>query len=591
MESRNRHRELLCAGLSEQRLSDKYTDYTLMSLDRKEFRCHKVVLAAVSPFFDTMFHANMMESELGKVDLPFDGETVDLVLQYVYTGKDLITTQEADALPPLYYAANYLQISTLKQDCEEFLYLGRHPKISLEIWQIAKSFGNEEVAEVAKSLALQNFSAFCNVDSIGEIGFEDLKILLQDQLANCSGMIKCKAAWTWLIAQDNADIDVAKSLINALVASENVDNEDILAGCQTDLEELLGVVDFDKLTFSQNLWQTACKQLWIQPENASNTGTFSMKECFIAVGGSPLDESRLTLFDFKKKIWYDVKAQKRELGHRYAICSLGSFLYLSGGTSNPKQFMCFNADTKCWSTERDLPVGREQHNMCTVPENTIRSEKRTVERKIYVLGGTSQNEPKLKAVHVYDIKSMGWSVLGEVAYAVASACSTVVGSRIYLLGGSLVDGGISRLPSDIIQCFDTKNGFSWKVDLKLPFKAKSLKMKVVCFDSDQVSHQEYVVHDQKIYKLKLDKRSETMEKVSEVLNAPIKGFAVTNFGDKIFIFGGEDTNFKSSKNMLQFDKGTKQTVVLPVKIPFEMKDFTYTIIPVPESWVLTELSE
>lgn len=492
-------------------------------------------------------------------------------------------------MPPLYYAANYLQISTLKQDCEKFLSRGMHDGISLEIWQVAKSFGNHQVAEVAKSIALQNFGAFCHVESIGKINFEDLKQLLQDKFVNCSGVIKCKAAWIWLVARETPDIDDAKGLINALVASENVDNEDILGGCQTDWDELLEAVEFDKLTFCRNLWEAACRLLWIQPEETKHTSTMSLKECFIVVGGNPLSECKLTVFDFKKKLWYDVETENRELGHRFAICSLGSFLYLSGGTKDQRQFLCFNSETKRWSNEENLPVSREQHNMCTVPVNTIRSEKRKEERKIYVLGGTSQQQPKLKDVHVYNVGTMGWSKVGEVAYAVAAACSTVVERRIYLLGGALVDGERSRSLTDIIQCFDTVSGYSWKMELNLPFKTKSHKMEIVCFESDQLSHEEYVVHEEKIYKLKLDKRKGSLEVAAELSGAPTKGFAVSNFGEKLFIFGGEDNRFRCSREMLQFDIKTKQTVVLPIKTPFEMRDFAHTAIPIPESWVLTEL--
>ncbi|XP_045175315.2 kelch-like protein 6 isoform X2 [Mercenaria mercenaria] len=590
MERMSRHRKMFSKGLNEQRLSEKYTDFTVVSDDQKEFQCHKVVLAAVSPFFDTMFQNEMQEMQLGKVDLPFSAETIDLILQYIYTGQNVITDQ--NAVPPLYYAANYLQIAALVCDCEEFLSKGSYPDISLEIWQVAKNFGNQEVAEIAKSVVLQNFSIYCDVDSIGRIGIEDLKVLLQDKMANCSGTVKCKAAWIWLVAQDSADTDVARNVIGGLVASENVDNEDILDICQNDWDVLVASVDFERLTFSRTLWETACKELWIQPEKMLDASHMSLNECLIVVGGTPLEESRLTLFNFKRKVWYDLEAEKkRELGHRYALCSLGSFLYLSGGTKNQKGFMCFNADTKTWDRQEDLPVGREQHIMCTVPENTIRSEQRTVERKIYVLGGTSQQEPCLKDVHVYDIGRMVWSKCGDVAYAVAAACSTVVSRRIYLLGGALITESSPRTPSDVIQCFDTSNGYSWKIDLKLPFKAKSQKMEVVCFDSDQVSHQEYVVYNKKIYKLKFDKHNGNIEEACTVPNSPTKSFAVSNFGDKFFIFGGEDDSFKGSKDMLQYDIKTRQIVTLPIKTPFEMKDFVHTKIPVPESWVLTELSE
>ena len=525
------------------------------------------------------------------MDLPFDAETVELILQYIYTGKNVITDQ--NYVPQVYYAANYLQISSLVCECETLLSKGMQNNISLEIWQVAKKIGNQEVAEIAKSIVLQNFSDFCHVDGIGRIGIEDLIVLLQDKMTNCSGKIKCKAAWTWLIAQDDADSAVVSKLISALVASENVDNEDILEVYQNDWDELLREqIDIEKLDASRTLWNTVCSDLWIQAEEGIGSRHMSLNECLIVVGGDPLKESRLTLFNFKKKIWYDLEADRCELGHRYAICSLGSILYFSGGTKKQKVFMSFNDYTKRWDRQVDLPIGREQHNMCTVPENSIRSERRTVERKIYVMGGTSQDEPNVTDIHVYDIRKATWSKCGNLAYPVAAASSTVVGSRIYLLGGALVGKSSSRQPSDKIQCFDTSNGYSWNVDKRLPFKAKSQKMGVVCFDSDKVGHRVYVVHSGKIYELKLNKREVVdIKEVCTVSDAPTKGFAVSNFGDKFFIFGGEDDSFKSSKDMLQYDIGSENVVTLPIKTPFEMKDFVHTTIPVPDSWVLTEFNE
>lgn len=525
------------------------------------------------------------------MDLPFNAKTVQLTLDYVYTGKDVLT--DIDTLPPLYYAANYLQISTLVKDCEQLLSKGMHHEISLEIWQIAKRFENNQVAEVAKSIVLQNFRAFCDVDSIGRIGLEDLKTLLQDKLVNCSGTIKCKAAWIWLVAQDCADIGVAKGVIQVLVASENVDNEDILTTCQNDLDELVKVVEFDQLIAIRALWDQACTELWISSSNAASSGRMYLNECLIIIGGTPLDESRLTVFNFKKKAWYKLETERRDLGHRYAVCSLGSMLYLSGGTIEPTSFLYFNTERKSWEQQENLPIGREQHNMCTVPENTISSEQRTVERKIYVLGGTcsAQHGSRLNDIHVYNTGDMRWSYCGDLAYAVKAACCTVVDKRIYLMGGVLDNESRSRSPSDMIQCFDTNNNCSWKVDITLPFKAKAQKMNVVCCASDQMSHEEYVVHDRKIYRLKLSRKNPNIEKVLDLANAPAKGFAVTAFGEKLFIFGGEDDNFRSSSDMLQFDTRSGQMVTLSIHTPFIMKDFVYTTIPVPESWVLTEYPE
>lgn len=590
------HTTELCQGLWGLRDHDRYTDFVVVSADKKEFSCHRVVLAAVSPFFDTLFNSEMMESQSGRVDLPFESETVELVLKYIYTGAKDFTEE---TIPALYYAANYLQIRTLRQDCEAFLSKGTGHEISLEIWQIAKSFGNQQVAEVAKSIVLQNFNAFCHVESIGRISLDDLKLLLQDKSVNCSGSVKCTAAWIWLIAKESADVAIAKELVSALVASENVDNEDILTVCGNDgdkLVEMVGMENIGKIDESRALWEKACAELWIQRETNTwrRNPSHSLSECLIILGGTPSNDNKLTVFNFKKKLWYSLPAQPRDLGHRYAICSLGSYLYLSGGTLSPTGFLCFDADRGIWGEQEPLPVGREQHNMCTVPENSIKIDQR-VERKIYILAGRSQHEPNLRDVHVYSVGDMKWSRFGEVAYPVTAACCTVVDRRIYLIGGSepqiSVRSGTSPA-SDMIQCFDTENGTSWKIDLKLPFKAKALKMGVICLEGDKIAHQVFLLYDQKLYKLFLGKRSHnaSIEMVAEVPGAPLKGFAVTAFGERVFIFGGEDDNFRIVRSVLQYDAGSQQIVTLPIQTPDKLKDFFYTFILVPNSWILTELS-
>jgi hypothetical protein len=55
----SRYWDMFSKGLNEERLSEKHTDFTVLSDDQKTFPCHKVVLAAVSPFFDTMFQTEM----------------------------------------------------------------------------------------------------------------------------------------------------------------------------------------------------------------------------------------------------------------------------------------------------------------------------------------------------------------------------------------------------------------------------------------------------------------------------------------------------------------------------------------------------
>jgi len=48
----------LTHGLEKLRHEKSYCDFKLIA-DDEEFPCHRVVLAAVSPFFETMFNSDM----------------------------------------------------------------------------------------------------------------------------------------------------------------------------------------------------------------------------------------------------------------------------------------------------------------------------------------------------------------------------------------------------------------------------------------------------------------------------------------------------------------------------------------------------
>ncbi|KAL4225755.1 Kelch-like protein 6 [Mactra antiquata] len=587
MSQNKSHLQVLGKGLHCQRLEGKYVDFTLISIDGTKHGCHKVVLAAVSPYFDTMFGIDMQEMQMNETDIHFDSGTVELILQYMYTGDNVITLA---SVPELYSAANFLQMSTLQQECEEFLMSNKAPDISLKVWQIAKLFGRFDIADIAKGNVLQNFDIFCRVDSIGEISIENLKELLLDKLTNCSGVVKSKAGWIWLIAQESPDLDCAKKIITALVSAENVDSSDIREACTNDWDQQLNdEVGIETLDCCANLWRDACDALWIE-QNPTNSGVdMSLSECLIIVGGDPLDESKLTLFNYKKRQWYKVESAPRDLGHRFAVCSLGSFLYLSGGVNSPKSFLCFHADNKAWTVEENLPIGRQQHNMCTVPANTARIE-RHVNRQIYVLGGSSSSEPVLSDVHVYDTKDMCWRKCGEIAGPVNGACSAVVDKKIYLFGGVLTREG-AKSPSNMIQCFDTETLYSWYVNLKLPMKAKSLKMSVVRPSYEISNDDVFIVHGSKIYKISLRRKNLSVEEMVTISDAPLKGFGAAGFGNRIYIFGGEDDNFRCTKNIFQFDTQSGQAVTLPSHTPFMMKDFVCCNIQVPSSWDITEYPE
>ncbi|XP_052798410.1 kelch-like protein 6 isoform X1 [Mya arenaria] len=583
----NLQREALSNGLETLRLSGQYTDFTIVADNMKVFPCHKAVLAATSPFFQTMFSSDMQEAMSNSANLPFTEETTERLLQFIYTGRrDVIKTE---SVPELFHAANFLQLSTLSVECEDFLSRGISPEISLEIWQIAKLFEIHQIAEAAKSIVIQNFGMFITTDAIGQVAFGRFKDLLGEVFLNCSGTVKCTAGWVWFIAQEEPSEQDARSLISVLLKAQNVENKDILgATLQTDdSDSALGNVNSDIVKERKRMWDGACEFYFIKESQPTiitgqmgETGRVSeLCEWLVVVGGANREKGSLTVLNYMKQNWYSVdNAPPTDLGYRYAICARGSLLYLSGGTK-PKQFLFFDEEQGRWERLNDLPVGREQHTMVTVGQD------------IFVLSGISREEPEANcSVYKYSTSTMQWHKdHGTISFSVAGARSVVIRRIIYLLGGCAVSQNSSKpanLPCDKIQCFDTSSSISWNFQISLPVPAKCNTFSAVV-----VNDITFVVHKGEVYQIcEKTKHEKVCEKVCKIPNTPMKGFAVAAFGDKLVVFGGEDGNFEETRRVLQFDTSTNTAAELPMKLPIGMSNFCYTKIMVPDSWSLTEMS-
>ena len=86
----------------------------------KEFKAHKAVLAAASPFFLTLLISDMKESkeQLIKIELQeATAAVMEDVLKYVYTGKILVTEERAHNLIA---TADYLLLPGLKSTAGNF---------------------------------------------------------------------------------------------------------------------------------------------------------------------------------------------------------------------------------------------------------------------------------------------------------------------------------------------------------------------------------------------------------------------------------------------------------------------------------------
>ena len=109
----SKHRQELLERLDILRNNDIFCDVTIAVKD-KEFKAHRAVLAAASPFFLTLLTSDMKESneQLIKVELEEATESVmEDALKYIYTGNVTVVEERAHNLIA---TANFLLLPSLK---------------------------------------------------------------------------------------------------------------------------------------------------------------------------------------------------------------------------------------------------------------------------------------------------------------------------------------------------------------------------------------------------------------------------------------------------------------------------------------------
>ena len=115
-----KHRNELVERLDILRRNESFCDVRI-TVKGKEFKAHRAVLAAASPFFLTLLTSDMRESneQLIRIELEEATESImEDVLKYIYTGNVLVTEERAH---DLIATAEYLLLPSLKTTVCNFL--------------------------------------------------------------------------------------------------------------------------------------------------------------------------------------------------------------------------------------------------------------------------------------------------------------------------------------------------------------------------------------------------------------------------------------------------------------------------------------
>jgi len=182
----------LSSDLSEALKISDFTDMTIVC-DKKEFHCHKFILAARSEVFAAMLRHEFLEKQNSRVDVKeIDAETMDLLLYYIYTGQ--VQDFNKVSVVDLFKAADRYRLEDLKHICEEELIERVEASNAADILSLAHKYNAQPLKTFALKMISRNVEEVMRTLGWKELIQTDQTLLMEafDSLARYNTELKNK---------------------------------------------------------------------------------------------------------------------------------------------------------------------------------------------------------------------------------------------------------------------------------------------------------------------------------------------------------------------------------------------------------------
>ena len=156
-----------------QRRQDYLCDITLVAKEGKEFKAHRNVLSAVSPFFDRVFENEWKEKEEGIIRFEEISESIlEGVLEFIYTGHVEIHDEQSGK--DLIIAADYLLLVCLKTFAGRFVEQLLTTSNCISTFYFAEKYQCEELVAKTRKFVHENFATVAELDEFLDLEAEEV---------------------------------------------------------------------------------------------------------------------------------------------------------------------------------------------------------------------------------------------------------------------------------------------------------------------------------------------------------------------------------------------------------------------------------
>ncbi|KAI6652625.1 Kelch-like protein diablo-like [Oopsacas minuta] len=372
----NLHAGHILSGLSSFYSNSNYTDVTIRT-QGVEFSAHRVVLAASSPYFHTMFTSTIGEPNSDFIDLQCTSpNTFKEILEFIYTGHIEVNGTNIEEILE---ASCLLQIVSIQNACEMYLKSEIDSVNCIGIRYIAERFSCIELLSHANDFIVDNFCEVMEQTEFLEIPYFELISLIKQETLKVKDEIEVlDCCLKWYCHKKEERLTFMKAIFCyvklPLIPLENVKQSlknfpEILDVCSSMFEELQ--------LFHSN------------PEQFISRNSFQ----FIP---------------------------------RFSTC-VHSTLYLVGGEMNPGRTTV--------NTVQKYDLFRRTWEQC-VPMHVARRGAGVVlvQGRLFVFGGSDGYEA-LSTCECYDTVKNQWNMITSMSEARSSVGTSAIGNNIYAVGG------------------------------------------------------------------------------------------------------------------------------------------------------------
>lgn len=529
----------LADGLQKLRGSQKFCDVVLKAEDTK-FYCHKVVLSAMSEFFETMFESRFKEEKESEVRMELDPVQCATLLDFMYTGKGVWANVD-DAIDMLHLSQQY-QIRSLREQSLQFLYQHISSKYCVRMWEVAKLLELKDLEEKTSTIISKEFALVSSTDEFLQLNRLDFVVeLLKKNDLNAQEETIAKAGLRWIDEDFEGRKDYCFDILEALQTRSFL------------LKILASETNFPNLHNSPE-FKDALRR-YGERGNVTSPA-LDLEECVVVMGGNDGGSNRsLICFGFRHKKWFTLPPIPYDPKVYFSICTSRCKLYVSGGFGNGQGFYEYDGESNAWRPLPNLLSPRQNH--CMAYSNG----------KVVLLGGTDTRNTSnfVNEIDVYDTATNIWcEIRTTLQQVVRSSAYCVLDSKVFLFGGLRAGGK----KAEKLQYFDIEKRYSALDEWCTIPEAIRSQARAVVVDRT------IIVISQKgeLFQLKKDRGGYSFENKGSMRHFPRKGFGVCPFDGKILIVGGE-MNYAKTKDMLQHKLDDGFTFEMEEKMPFSSSNF------------------